>query len=89
MYKRQTKEKEKNKAVFDEIKKYKTEIEETIGGTVAWDRGDTYKGAYIWKELTGVNLFNESNWKQVAEFHANWSKKLFDAIVPYLKKIFG
>lgn len=84
-----TKEKEKNKAVFDEIKKYKTEIEETIGGTVAWDRGDTYKGAYIWKELTGVNLFNESNWKQVAEFHANWSKKLFDAIVPYLKKIFG
>ena len=84
-----TKEKEKNKAVFDEIKKYKTEIEEMIGGTVAWDRGDAYKGAYIWKELTGVNLLNESDWKQVAEFHANWSKKLFDAIIPYLKKIFG
>ena len=66
-----------------------TEIEEMIGGTVAWDRGDAYKGAYIWKELTGVNLLNESDWKQVAEFHANWSKKLFDAIIPYLKKIFG
>lgn len=78
-----------NKAAFDEIKKHKAEIEEKIGSSITWDREDTHKGAYIWKELTGVNLFNESDWEQVAEFHAEWSKRLFDAIVPYLKKLFG
>lgn len=82
-----TKDKDKNKAVFDEIKKHKLEIEEQISGSVEWDREDAHKGAYIWKEMTDISLFNESDWKQVAEFHSEWSKKLFDAIVPYLKKL--
>ena len=39
----------------------------------------TYIQAY------NVSIYNENDWLQIAKFHAKWSKKFIDAIVPYLK----
>ena len=36
--------------------------------------------------LPGVSIENETDWTQMAKFHAEWSKKFFDVIVPYLKE---
>lgn len=34
--------------------------------------------------LKDVSIENESDWLQMARFHAEWSKKFYDIIVPYL-----
>ena len=50
-----------------------------------WDRGDDVKRSIISYRLENVSIYNENDWLQIAEFHAKWSKKFIDAIVPYLK----
>ena len=32
-----------------------------------------------------VIIENETDWLQMAKFHAHWSKKFYDVIVPYLR----
>ena len=32
-----------------------------------------------------VSIENETDWLQMAKFHAHWSKKFYDVIVPYLR----
>ena len=31
------------------------------------------------------SIENETDWLQMAKFHAHWSKKFYDVIVPYLR----
>ena len=31
-----------------------------------------------------VSIENEDDWPQMAKFHAEWSKKFYDLIVPYI-----
>jgi hypothetical protein len=34
--------------------------------------------------MKNVSVENETDWIQMAKFHAEWSKKFYDIIVPYL-----
>ena len=78
--------KEKNKEAFDHLYSHRTEIEEKLGKQVEWFRSDNTKGSYIIFRLNGVSIENEADWTQMAKFHAEWSKKFYDAFVPYLKQ---
>lgn len=45
---------------------------------------DDIKSSKISYQLNGVSIRNETDWLQMARFHAQWSKKFYDVIVPYL-----
>ncbi|MEE0420332.1 MAG: DUF4268 domain-containing protein [Lachnospiraceae bacterium] len=59
-------------------------IEKTLGVTLIWNRGEDIKSSKIAYQLQGVSIENETDWLQMAKFHAEWSKKLYDVVVPYL-----
>lgn len=74
-----------NKIAFDNVMLHKLEIESYFGVNLEWDRGDDVKRSIISYRLENVSIYNENDWLQIAKFHAKWSKKFIDAIVPYLK----
>ncbi|MBQ9759394.1 MAG: DUF4268 domain-containing protein [Opitutales bacterium] len=49
-----------------------------------WNRGDGIKSSKVVYQIENVGLENETDWLQMAKFHAEWSKKFYDVIVPYL-----
>ena len=67
---------------YDVIEK----IEEQIGTPLVWDRSDNTKASYVAYHLEDVSINNETDWLQMAKFHAEWSKKFLDAFVPLLKQ---
>lgn len=40
----------------------------------------------IYVRLDDVALSDENTWPQMAKFHAEWSRRLYDVIVPYIRK---
>lgn len=76
--------KEENKKGFDMLMSHKDDIEKALGVSLVWSRGDDIKSSKISYQLNGVSIENETDWLQMARFHAEWSKKFYDAIVPYL-----
>ena len=64
---------------------HKNEIERTLKVPLTWQRGNDIKSSKISYSLNDVNIENEADWPKMAEFHAEWSKKFYDVIVPYLK----
>lgn len=74
-----------NKIAFDNVMLHKLEIESNLGANLEWDRGDDVKRSIISYRFENVSIYNENDWLQIAKFHAKWSKKFIDAIVPYLK----
>lgn len=79
-------EKERNKEAFDYLYRHKSEVEAVLNAPIDWQRSDDTKGSYIAIRLEGVSIDNESDWIQMAKFHAEWSKKFYDVFVPYLKQ---
>lgn len=77
---------EKNKAWFDVLYAYKTEIEAALGVVLEWKRGEETKGSSVLHRLTGVSILNEADWTMMAKFHAEWSRKFFDVIAPYIQR---
>lgn len=73
-----------NKKAFDELMKYKTEIEQKLGSSLYWERNDDIKASKVYCKLENVSIENEVDWLQMSKFHAEWSKKFYDVIVPYL-----
>lgn len=76
--------KEENKRAFDTVLQYKDTIESTLGVALIWNRGDDIKSSKISYQLNGVSIENETDWLRMARFHAEWSKKFYDVIVPFL-----
>lgn len=76
--------KEENKKAFDMLMTHKDDIEKALGVSLIWYRGDDIKSSKISYKLNGVSINNETDWLQMAKFHAQWSKKFYDVIVPYL-----
>ncbi len=76
--------KEENKKAFDAIYAKKSEIEAKLGTALIWNRGDDIKSSKISCQLDNVSIENETDWLQMARFHAEWSKKFYDVIVPYI-----
>ena len=77
--------KEDNKKAFDSLFVHKDEIEKSLGISLNWKRGDDIKSSKIFYQITGVSIEKETDWFQMAKFHAEWSKKFYDVIVPYLR----
>lgn len=75
-----------NKKAFDLLYSHKDEIETTLGISLKWNRNDDVKSSKIYCQLDNVSIENEVDWLQMARFHAEWSKKFYDVIVPYLLK---
>ena len=78
--------KEKNKDAYDYLFTKKSEIEASLGNALEWGRSDDTKVSYILYRLLDVSVEHESDWTQMAKFHAEWSKKFYDVFVPYLKE---
>ena len=75
----------KNKRGFDLLFEHKEEIEEQIGTSdLNWDRANENKASWITYTLKGVSVTNEADWPRMAKFHAEWSAKIADAMIPYL-----
>ena len=77
-------EAEENKAAFDLLFIHKEEIEKAVGAPLTWERAEEYKASWISYHLKGVGVTNEADWPRMAEFHAEWSDKICDAILPFL-----
>ena len=75
------------KKIYDYIVKHQSEIENKIGATLEWNRKDDTKASRIHIQLNDVSISSETDWSQMAKFHADWSKKFYDAMVPYLDAI--
>lgn len=80
-------QKEKNKAAFDALWKYKEEIEGKLGISLCWSRNDENKASKVYCQLDNVSIVNETDWIQMARFQAEWCKRFFDVIVPYVTEI--
>lgn len=79
-------DKDANKKAFDMLLSHKNEIETALGISLIWDRNDDVKSSKIYCQLDNVSIEKEVDWLQMARFHAEWSKKFYDVIVPYLVK---
>ena len=77
-------DKEKNKNDFDMLLSHREEIEEKLGGKLAWDRANDRKASWIVYRMHNVSIFDESSWPIIAKFHADYCKKMLDVFVPYL-----
>lgn len=77
--------KEENKKAFDAVFHHRDAVEASLGVKVSWSRGDDIKSSKIFFELRNVSIENKTDWLQMAKFHAEWSKKFYDVIVPYLE----
>lgn len=60
--------KELNKFMFDELSAKKTEIENSFGDTLEWERLDKKITCRIKHELNDVDYFNRENWKKMIAF---------------------
>jgi len=81
--------KEENKAAFDKLFVHKSEIETKLGTTLHWNRGDDIKSSKVSIQLNNVSIENETDWLQMANFQADWTKKFYDVIVPYIQEGIG
>ncbi len=77
--------KEQNKKEFDKLFANKSEIEAQLAVSLNWNRNDDVKASKVYIQLDNVSIENETDWLQMARFHAEWSKKFYDVIIPYLQ----
>ncbi|MBS6705401.1 MAG: DUF4268 domain-containing protein [Lachnospiraceae bacterium] len=76
----------KNKEVFDMLFSNRDEIEQELGVALEWERANEYKASWISYCLPKVSVVRENDWSCMAEFHAEWSDKMCNAILPYLQE---
>ncbi|MCR5746243.1 MAG: DUF4268 domain-containing protein [Lachnospiraceae bacterium] len=77
-------DKQENKAAYDKLYTHKLEIESALGITLQWNRGDDIKSSKVFYQLNNVSIENETDWLQMANFHADWTKRFYDVIVPFI-----
>lgn len=76
---------EENKSAFNLLTCHKKEIEEQVGTPLNWDCTDQCKVCRIGLYLRDLSVTNETDWPQMAKFHAEWSDKICNAVLPYLQ----
>ena len=74
-----------NKKAFDNLYIHKSEIESVLGIPLQWERNNEGKSSKVYVQLNNVSIENETDWLQMANFHAEWTKKFYDVLVPYIK----
>lgn len=79
-------DKEKNKAAFDYLYKYKESIENNLGYKLSWNRLDEKKVSTIDASIENINSRDKSNWEKIAKFHADMSDAFYKEFVPRLRE---
>ena len=74
-----------NKAAYDKLLANKSAIESVLGAALIWNRGDDVNSSKVSYQLNNVSIESETDWLQMANFQAQWSKKFYDVLVPYLR----
>ena len=80
----QKSEKDENKKAFDALIAHRTEIESALGVALNWNRAEDKKASKVYTQLANVSIESEVDWLQMARFHADWSKKFYDVIIPFI-----
>ena len=73
-----------NKRIFDALFARKAEIESELGVQLIWNRGEDQKSSKVSYEQKGISINNEDDWLRMSRFHAEWSKKIYDAVVKHI-----
>jgi hypothetical protein len=60
--------KDGNKKLFDELLKYKKELETSFGQPLTWERLNDTIRSRVGYYLEGVNIFNEDDWGKMTDF---------------------
>lgn len=81
-------DKDENKKAFDYLFEHQSDIESELGVNIEWERGEDYKGSWAFYELDDVSILDKEDWPKMAQFHAEWSDKLCNAMIPYLLEIY-
>lgn len=76
--------KEENKKAFEKASAHKETIESALCIALIWDKGEQKTSSKIYFQLSNVSIENEVDWLQMARFHADWMKRFYDVIVPYI-----
>lgn len=76
-----------NKQIFDELKKFETEITNDFGNQLSWERLDNKKMCRVAYSLEGVNLFEKADWDKMMDFLIDNMLKLEKAMKEPLKKV--
>ncbi|MCX2573646.1 DUF4268 domain-containing protein [Pedobacter sandarakinus] len=63
--------KDENKKMFDEIYKYKIDIETSFEKELTWERMDAKISSRVGYHLLGVNIFNKKDWDTMSNFLSN------------------
>lgn len=79
-------DKDENKLIFDELHKFKEDIEQKTG-SLEWQRLDDKKASRIKQELTGVNMFDKDDWSKMMSFLMESMPKIEEAFKKPLAKI--
>lgn len=74
-----------NKSAYDFLFARKAEIESRLGVSLNWWRFEG-KSSYVDYGNEEIGISDETNWTQMAKFHAEWSKKFYDVFVPLLQQ---
>lgn len=76
--------KEENKKAFDALQAHRADIENSLGAALNWNRAEDKKASKVYIQLSDVSIENEVDWLQMARFHAEWSRKFYDVMVPLI-----
>lgn len=76
-----------NKARFDQLYKYKKEIEKEFGGKLNWERLDNRRASRISVKFEGVGLKNKDKWESLQDKMIETMIRLEKAFGTYIKKL--
>jgi len=76
-----------NKARFDQLYKYKEEIEKEFGGELNWDRLDNRRASRISVKFEGVGLKDEDKWDDLQNKMIDIMIRLEKAFRKYIKQL--
>jgi len=75
------------KDLYDFLFEHRAEIEAQLTDVeLGWKRGNDIKHARVYVQDDGLSINKESEWMSLARFHAEWSRKFFDVMVPYVRE---
>jgi len=80
-------EQEWNKKAFEELHKYKKEIEASFGEPLIWQRLDHIKKSQVYIRNNKVGLIKQEQWAEINKFFVETMTKFYSVFKPYIEKM--